>query len=45
MKYEEVTQLNLPDIDREILQFWEDNDIFEKSVNQRPKDQLYVFYL
>ena len=32
--------------DREdkIIKFWEDNHIFEKSVNQRPKTKQYVFY-
>jgi isoleucyl-tRNA synthetase len=28
----------------ELIQFWKDNKIFEKSVEQRPKDNPYVFY-
>lgn len=33
-------------IEREssILEFWEKNEIFEKSVNQRPKENQFVFY-
>jgi isoleucyl-tRNA synthetase len=42
--YREYKQLNLPAIDAEILQFWEDEKIFEKSVSQRPEDNTYVFY-
>ncbi len=42
--YREFKQLNLPAIDAEILQFWEDEKIFEKSVEQRPKDNAFVFY-
>ena len=42
--YNEYKQLNLPDIDREILEFWEKNDIFKKSVEQRDADNSFVFY-
>ncbi|MFX1389041.1 MAG: isoleucine--tRNA ligase [Promethearchaeota archaeon] len=28
----------------EILEYWKKNKIFEKSVEQRPKDKSYVFY-
>jgi len=28
----------------EILEFWKKNNIFEKSVEQRPEDKPYVFY-
>ena len=30
--------------EKEILKFWEKNKIFEKSIEQRPKDKSYVFY-
>lgn len=43
-KYREFKQLNLPEIDREILQFWQENKIFEKSVDERPEDRSFVFY-
>ena len=42
--YSEFKQLNLPEIDREMLAFWEREKIFEKSVSQRPADQRWVFY-
>lgn len=37
-------QLNLPEIDREILSFWEKQDIFKKSINQRSQNKTFVFY-
>jgi isoleucyl-tRNA synthetase len=36
--------LHLPSIDEEILAFWKDNDIFKKSINQRPEENAFVFY-
>jgi isoleucyl-tRNA synthetase len=42
--YREFKHLNLPAIDAEILQFWEDEKIFEKSVEQRPTENSFVFY-
>ena len=42
--YREFKNLNLPEIDKEMLTFWEQEKIFEKSVEQRSKDNTYVFY-
>ncbi len=42
--YREFKQLNLPAIDAEILQFWADEKIFEKSVEQRDLENSFVFY-
>ena len=42
--YPEYKGLNLPAIDKEILQWWEEHKIFEKSVGQRPHDKRWVFY-
>jgi isoleucyl-tRNA synthetase len=42
--YKEYKQLNLPDIDREVLAFWEKERIFEKSIDQRDVENSYVFY-
>ena len=42
--YREFKQLNLPAIDAEILEFWQQEKIFEQSVEQRPAGQSYVFY-
>ncbi|HHM21939.1 MAG TPA: isoleucine--tRNA ligase, partial [Bacteroidetes bacterium] len=42
--YREFKNLNLPQTDKEILAFWEREKIFEKSVEQRPADNRFVFY-
>lgn len=42
--YKTYKGLNLPEIDKEILKFWEDNDVFEKSISSKPEDNPYVFY-
>lgn len=41
---DDLKQLNLPEIDRVIRQFWEENDIFNKSVQQKSVDNSFVFY-
>ncbi|MCO6463573.1 MAG: isoleucine--tRNA ligase [Saprospiraceae bacterium] len=41
---DDLKQLDLPHIDQLMLKFWEENDIFNKSVNQRPVDNSFVFY-
>ena len=43
-KYNEYKKLNLPEIDKRILAFWEEHDVFKKSVEQRDEDNTYVFY-
>ncbi len=42
--YPEYKGMNLPAIDQEMLKWWDDNNIFDKSVNQRPEDKRWVFY-
>lgn len=42
--YKTFKNLNLPEIDREILQFWEEQSIFRKSMDQRDPANSYVFY-
>jgi isoleucyl-tRNA synthetase len=42
--YREYKHLHLPTIDAEIQQFWQDERIFEQSVEQRDPNQSYVFY-
>ncbi|MBC7885349.1 MAG: class I tRNA ligase family protein, partial [Saprospiraceae bacterium] len=41
---DDLKQLNLPEIDKKIRAFWEDNDIFRKSVEQKSTDNSFVFY-
>ena len=43
-KYPEYKGLDLPEIDRSILAFWEAEDIFQKSINERSEDNPFVFY-
>lgn len=40
----DLKQLDLPHIDALILKFWEEQKIFKKSVDQRPDDNVFVFY-
>ncbi len=35
---------NLPQLEKEIEQFWQNNNTFQKSVDQLSKDKTYVFY-
>lgn len=42
--YKEFKSLNLPEIDREVLQFWEENDVFGQSIQQRAGADSFVFY-
>jgi len=43
-KYKEYKGLDLPSIDKEVLEFWTKEDIFKKSMSERPEDNSYVFY-
>ena len=43
-KYREFGGLDLPAIDKEILAFWEEEKIFEKSIEERSTDNTFVFY-
>ncbi len=44
MKYQEYKQLNLTKIADEVRAFWEENDIFKKSLDMRRGSQPFVFY-
>ncbi|HEY9260382.1 isoleucine--tRNA ligase [Chitinophaga sp.] len=43
-KYQEYNQLNLPQIEKDILQQWEQHQAFEKSVEVRDGATPFVFY-
>ncbi len=43
-KFKELEKLDLPAVDAEMLRFWEENDIFRKSIEERDEDNTYVFY-
>lgn len=42
--YRTPKSLNLSEIDLEILKFWQEEEIFKRSIEQRPEDQTFVFY-
>src|SRR5215212_5119911 len=44
LRYNEYSQLNLPAIGKEILQKWEENKAFEKSIDLRKDKPQFVFY-
>ena len=45
MLYKKVsTDLNFVERERKTVQFWKENKIFEKSVQQRENDETYMFY-
>ena len=45
MKYfREHKGLNLSDINKDILQYWEENNVFHRSVEERQGHRSFVFY-
>ena len=44
MKFKEYKQLDLAGIDKEVLKYWKDNNIFNKSIEQRTASEPFVFY-
>ncbi|MBC7744085.1 MAG: isoleucine--tRNA ligase [Flavobacterium sp.] len=42
--YKEYKQLNLSETGKEILEYWKANNIFEKSILNRPASKSYTFY-
>lgn len=43
-KYNEYKKLDFPAFEEEILKFWEENKIFQKSVSNREGAESFVFY-
>ncbi|WP_165749446.1 isoleucine--tRNA ligase [Cellulophaga sp. Z1A5H] len=44
MKFSEYKGLDLPGVAEEILKYWKENDIFEKSIASREGKESYVFF-
>ncbi|MDN3581850.1 isoleucine--tRNA ligase [Mucilaginibacter flavus] len=42
--YKEYKQLNLSQTGKEVLEFWKQNNIFEKSISSRSANNPYTFY-
>ncbi|PCJ66547.1 MAG: isoleucine--tRNA ligase [Bacteroidetes bacterium] len=43
-KYQQYPQLDVPSTEKNVLKFWKENQVFEKSVNQRSAENSFVFY-
>ena len=43
-KFAEYKGLDLPKVAEEILAYWKENDIFEKSVTTREGKEQFVFF-
>jgi len=43
-KYPENKGLNLPEVAQEILAFWKQNQIFERSITERSENKPFVFF-
>jgi isoleucyl-tRNA synthetase len=43
-KYAQYKQLDIPALEKEVLKYWKENSIFEKSVSNRSKENTFVFY-
>ncbi|MBP0902730.1 isoleucine--tRNA ligase [Mariniflexile gromovii] len=44
MKFPEYKGLDLPKVAEEILSYWQENNIFEKSVSTRENNESFVFF-
>ncbi len=44
MKYPEFKKVSYSEIAKDILKFWEDNEIFQKSVDTREGNDTFTFY-
>ena len=42
--YKEYKQLDLSKTGKEILEYWKKNQVFEKSISNRPTSKPYIFY-
>ena len=39
-----LEKINYPEVEKNILEFWEKNKIFEKSITSRDEKNLFTFY-
>ena len=38
------SKVSFPDLETDILKFWDEHKIFQRSVDERPEENLFVFY-
>jgi isoleucyl-tRNA synthetase len=44
MRFQKQSRLSVSEYEEKLISYWQKNHIFEKSVEQRPTDNSYVFY-
>jgi isoleucyl-tRNA synthetase len=44
VKFKKGTRRKAIEYEKDLISYWKDNKTFQKSVEQRPKDDAYVFY-
>ena len=42
--FNEYDKLSLPEVDQRILKFWQEQDIFKRSIEERDPENSFVFY-
>lgn len=42
--FPEYNGFNLPELEKEILTYWQQHSVFEKSISEKPEDNTFVFY-
>lgn len=42
--YPQYKQLNLPEIEKDILHYWKENTVFQKSIKNRINQENFVFF-
>lgn len=42
--FPEYNGFNLPELEKEILTYWQQHNVFEKSISEKPEDNTFVFY-
>ena len=43
-QFEALDKRKISEVEKDILKYWEDNNIFQKSIDSRSKDNNFVFY-
>ncbi len=44
MKFKSGARRKAIEYEKDLIQYWKDNDVFQKSIDQRSTDNAYVFY-
>ncbi len=44
MKFKKNSRRKPVDYEKDLVKYWKKNNTFEKSIEQRPLDDTYVFY-